>query len=556
MHATLGKKEAIKEVSSYGEDLAYGPVWWRHDEDIVRAAIINNPFAIRHAPIFQNNKEMGLLAISINGLARFYLSPELQEDNDILKESRQHFPRSYSAPFKRDELYYPQKCSEIKSISEINPAIKKIQLLPKSSPFIRDSHVTLFEGGHLIPYPINNPFHKELLRTMHPHYSVGKGYVEKNVAQAMITALEEGISFKLGKTCIEGGNCYLFMSKTQRKAVIGELSLYLSMIALDEQEAWERTVITSESGKEPSEEAYRIARNLALYQKIDVPKLQDEQRNQEKKQAEQILDDDSLPINPKLRELIDEDLDYHKQLVAPLSEEDLDRFRDEARKIEIKLELTKIHIANELGVPLANIVFIPQRKFHIDMELFVTPNGKIILHDDQKAIELLEDIRKTDHLCEEEKKLFQQYQIFAEKRLMVTKEIHERQKELLQRSGIDFDTLPAVFEAKEQNALNYCNGIFIENSSSPIITFLNGRRVRGTMKKKSFTYITTGSSSPHEEKLHNRFLLIFNKAFPDYIVNTIPMSNFIATTSGGIRCLTFEGRLPLEDNSESAVETS
>lgn len=558
------KKKAIEAVSLDGNRLAYESEWWQRDEHIVRAAIINNPFAIRHAPLFQNDKKMGLLAVRINGLAWFCLNPELQRDSEIREKAQRHIPKSHSAPFKREELYYSlDNCPEIQPISNINPMIKGIQLIDKSSRYIRDSHVTLFEGGHLIPYSIKDPLHKKLLRAMIPHYfpvsetgellpgMTGKGYAEKNVAQAMITAIEHGISFKQGKTCIEGGNCFLFMSKNQKKAVIGEVSLYLSMMALDEQGAFD---IVDESDQEPSEEAYRITRNLAHYQKVRKP--QDEKRDQEKKKrVEEVADgshsvalisEDFVIHNP--RELIDEELDYHKQLTASLSEADREKYRKDARQIKLKLELTKVQIANELGVPLANIAFIPQKKFHIDMELFVTPRGKVILHDDQKALQLLEDIRKTYNLCDEENDLFQQYQINAEHRLIASKLIHERQKELLQRSGIDFDTLPAVFEASKRSALNYCNGIFIENRSRVLAVFPNGGHAHGIVKEKGFTYITTGASSPHEVKLHNRFLRIFNETFPEYTVKTIPMSHFVAKYSAGIHCLTFESDLPIESN--------
>lgn len=532
------KRKAIQEVSQNGMRLKDLSECWQSDRDVVAAAVKQNPLAIRYAPIFRRDKEMALLAVRLNGLARFWLSHELKKDRDVTKLAKKNFPKEHKpipgkvAFDKRIFLITQRRCPPLKNLTTVNNEIFSLKLEKrKCSSFLRDSHVTLFEGGHLIPYSIKNPLVQGLLRAMIPNSAnhflikgvkgeniplVGKGDFKCHVEQAMITAYDFNIPFKCGNTCIEGGNCYLFMSKNVRKAVVGELSLYLSMIALEEQGFFKE--ILAENEAEPSLDAYRMARNLALSD------------NKEKLQN------------------CEGELSYRKLLMASVSEEDRKQFLNEAKLIEAKLKLTKARMAEELIVSLENIAFVPQMKFHIDMEMFVTPQGEVILHDDQTAIEFLEEIQKVNNFNTEEKYLFEEYWNTLKENSHVSKPIQERRIEILQKLGMDFRLLPSVLESTHfQSALNYCNGIFTKNEGSVMANMSDRTILPVVLRKKSFTYITTGPSFKAEGIFHRHFLDIFEKSFPDLTFQEIPdMSNFVAKYDGGIHCLTFESSLLIE----------
>lgn len=525
------KKKAIQEVSTNPNALKYESEWWNRDADIVRAAIIADPFAIRYAPFFQNDKDMVRLAVKINGLARVWANKELQDDPEIKEIAENNLPtelplrrirKYFRSPGSRDTNIYCtnyKQCKFLRSISNINEARLVDKANPSNSFFIRDSSVTLFEGKRLIPYSFKSSTYHGLLKASLPesanHFllnsqsSCGKGFLQCNVEQAMINAIDFDIPFKRGKTCIEGGNCFLFNDIDGRKAILGEVSLFLSMIALEEQRYFDNKI--AEISLEPSLDALRIARN----RHISLTKNQDNK------------------------------IELNQTFTDPITNEDEKTYYSEARVIEAKLALTKICIAEELEIPLSKVVFLPQGSFHIDMELFITPHGEVILHDDGKVIDFLNEDQFSEIQDEEVQDLLIKYKINAEKRSRESMNFFEKRELALNSAQIRYRYIPAVFESPESNsALNYCNGIFSLIGSWVTVIFSDNKKCDGVVKENGYNYITTGPSTDVEKEFHLKFIKLFQQIFPEYRLKDIPdLSKFIARTQGGIHCLTFENYL-------------
>lgn len=569
----MWKRKAIEKVSVNGLILKYESDWWTLNRDIVAAAINQNPFAIKYAPAFQDDKELALMAVRANGLAKCWLSPKLQRDDDIQSIARQTLPLEHCSQVPGNRIFLPplERCPPINYLTNIENSIYhnpcNINLEKNTtSRFIRDSRITLFSGKQLLPYPIDNPLIHDLLMTIIPQSAshffleegnkmirrqslMGKGFKECNIEQAMITAYDFNLSFKRGKTCIEGGNCFLFISNRQKKAIVGELSLYLSMIALEEQGLFKEIIVDV---KEPSLESYRIARNIEIYNKVRKP-LEEKTRLQKSHESQSVsrnfdrFDQISLVVSCVESSKVDtvltlkeseDELSYRQLLVSPINQEDKIKYLDEAKKIEAKLMLTKNYIANELELKSENIVFIPQTQFHLDMEMFVTPTGEVVLHDDFKALEFLDEM-KSD-LDAEEEELFKDYQKAALEKAYSLQSIQQIRQEILSNFELKLCFLPLIFEASTKSALNYCNGIFVKNGRKFSGKISDEDYFYGSQLLEGFSFITTGPSMESENIFHKRFLEVFRKALPDISLIPIPnMSQFLAMYHGGIHCMTF-----------------
>ncbi|WP_068467992.1 hypothetical protein [Candidatus Protochlamydia phocaeensis] len=429
----------------------------------------------------------------------------------------------------------------------------------RCSVFIRDSHIGLLEGGFLIPYSIKNFFICHYFLANLPasvnHFLIkdndrlvnetgmGKGFERRNVNQAIFTAEYMRIPYEQGKTCIEGGNCFLYWHEGKPKAIIGELSLYLSLIALEEQRYFEKIEWTAED-TEPSDEAYRLARNRDLYATIQFPKLAKKwdariiwQINNNSRE-ELHLEEEDIPwtrlIKMNLKELA-----YRKRLIAPLTEKEKKKYAANARKLEAKLRLTKQRMAQELRVPLANCVFIPQDHFHIDMQMFVTPDGKVVLHDNKKALKFLNVIEKSEDLTRKERLILRQFQKKALKGMEKCGANQKKRIALLKKQGVSVLTMPAVFNADYPKvSLNYCNGIFLDGKKG---AQLFAKEKEGEAERKQLCFVTTGPSHVIEEMIHKKFTRLFSCTFTNMALYTIAeLSSFIANKKGGVRCLTNE----------------
>lgn len=544
------KKDAVEKASNDGLIIKDKDVWWTLDEDIVSAAVKQNPIAIKYAPKFQDNERIGRIAVKANGLAINWLSLRLQQMEEIKQLAKNNPPLSYTPSLDSPTIFFAKDSnSPINSLFKIeNQILQKIRVFPlendEASHFVRDSRVTL-EKGHLIPYSIEHiiTFSGTVKALMPPtahHFIIGKkeirtkplrgrGLYSCNVEQALINSYEFGIPFKRGKTCIEGGNCFLFMSNGVKKAIIGELSIIYTMQGLEDSGYFKTLLPIAD---EPSLESLRMARNLDLHSRIKK-EIEEKAFENKQHQSAKTSDNNSGPkhIIAWTRE---DEFNYRKQLIAPVSDQEKDPYRKNAQLIEARLNQTKACIAEELELSLENIAFIPQKRFHIDMDLFVTPWGEVGLHDDAENLKFLRKLAHKHTFDKKEKKLWDQYFKKSTKYAKRFQSIHEKTIEILRAHNIRFQLLPSVFRAKKTE-LNYCNGIFIKKINEPNTAGFSSPKIM---------FVTTGPSTDEEKIFHRHFLILFRRSFPRLEIRPIPkVSRFITKLAGGVHCLTTESSI-------------
>lgn len=441
-----------------------------------------------------------------------------------------------------------------------------LKLDKKASRFIRDSAVPLFPKGCLIPYSIKDPIFLNLFLAMLPSTAnqfiieeahgktkykmpFGRGYKIENTISTMKICYENHIPFQRARTCIEGGNCFVFMSKGRKKAIIGNHSIFLSIIALEEQNMFED--MDQSEMPEPSLDSIRIARNLHLYERkrehdfltySQKKKMKEGQVKQSKEQnghCETAVWRESVPEQKV--PLPDEEAAYRRSLISPLTEEEKNRYFEDGKMVEAIIRKTKRLMAQDLGIDEKDVAFIPQTQFHIDMELFVLPEGRVVLHDPEKVEGFLEPIRQQAGQNGDSLDLLNAYVSNAKKEAAKNREIRERRIEILRAHQIDIETLPAIFKASKFNShLNHCNGIFMEQGFHIVAQLESGERCFGKMKGKSSCFVTTGPSTASETQVHHHFVELFGSTFENYFCKGIEgMSEFVKKYRGGIRCLSF-----------------
>jgi hypothetical protein len=86
------------------------------------------------------------------------------------------------------------------------------------------------------------------------------------------------------------------------------------------------------------------------------------------------------------------------------SDEDYQRQEENIRQQHSKnIEIAKQQIAQDLELPLENIIYIPQFDFHIDMWFRPLQDGVIATPDFDSAIHILTDLLATEQFTPEEK---------------------------------------------------------------------------------------------------------------------------------------------------------
>lgn len=537
------KQEAIKCVSKDGMNLT---AFWATDKDIVRVAIKNNPFAICLAKPFQDNFEIAKLALSINGLAYLWISDNLKKDRELIRLSRKTLPRTLKGPDvelpKQRSVYYisGNYCEPLKILAgfhDIYDLLIPVSLQSEEcSIFIRDSRVALVEGQNLIPHQVYDNLYRQLVFALLPStasnllidpvsndvaaVSLGMGFYTKNVLQSALFSYELHLPFKMARTCIEGGNAYSFKINSRPFLIVGEMSLYLSLIALDNARYFKGKPF--DSSIEPSEDAYRIAKNLERYLLFRRP-------IEKIKPSGQCEEDDLQHFGGELG--------YRSLLVQPIAESEKPAYRDRAIQITGFIQLTKERIAYDTKTPIDNIIFFAQKYFHIDLDTFVTPKGEVVLHDDDLAITLLSHLLKTLTLTEDEKNLLEDYLKTATENNIRYKQAMKLRKEILIKKNIPYHLIPGSFVSeKYKSHLNYCNGVFLRKAK--VI-----RTSVATIKQpaEGYIYLTTGPTYKEELIVHDRIKKLFNILFPKDTFREIPdLSKFISEMHGGFRCLSFE----------------
>jgi hypothetical protein len=427
------------------------------------------------------------------------------------------FDHGYSPIESRlDPTKYPESADEIALIRQLltpHMTDKSVKWCKGAgeSPYIRDSHVVRYGGSHLIPKSMRKPdfsLTTHLRALLPPSASsfyksglLGMGFYETNTLRALRDAIKLDIPFLLGNTSIEGGNCFIFTSpEGKKRALVGEISLYFTLIGLEEGGHFSNLEYDSE--EIPTMSCIRMARNLQAYDPRECHLLKGEELKQ-----------------------------LYRLWQTPVPEEEIPLYIEEARKIQAKVEITRALIAEEIDVEEENILFLPQTEYHIDMELFVTPDGKIAIHDPNAVLSFLRTIN-YDELTDEEKIIYQEIESLAYQDYEAHKDTRDMRKTFrLENSGLPFCLFPGILKTKK-TVLNYCNGIFVKNNLPDLPD--NGQQ-------PEYYFVTTGPSRPAEQIFHRKFQELIHSIFPNIKVVGVPMSDLVGTNGGGMHCLTFEG---------------
>lgn len=341
----------------------------------------------------------------------------------------------------------------------------------------RDARVVRRDGSHLIPYPLSEVFEDRatlgrrsfrLLKSLHPlemkYRQFGNGLDIEYVEKARMLATSLGIPFVNGKTCIEGGNCIL----TEKEVIVGTTSVVLSFISL-----WKMGLLSSLDEKighieEPEERFIKMARN---YEQLTIePRF-----------------DISEPITDKEREA-------HKNL---------------AKQFQVKWETTLEFIAEELQIPVENLIVLDHYRLHIDLEALAAPNRRIFLHEPFQARAELAKIGAKEEL--QTKNMNPSAQIIC-----------ERNAKILERHGFEVIRVPGYFELENDEAMMLLNGVLVQTDEK-ILLLTNGIE-QGFGKEKNKEYL------PIIERTFERFRA--HGIHPIFIENKLHLG-------GGIHCLTF-----------------
>ncbi|MDP1608561.1 MAG: hypothetical protein Q8L98_04515 [Chlamydiales bacterium] len=414
-------------------------------------------------------------------------------------------------------------------------------IIDQTIPWPRDCHVFLPTQAHLIPAPFDtnsqdnhNMFFGLLPEPMLHFYEnslsyMGRGGSTKSRDGAEKIAKKYHVSYKKGKTCIEGGNCLIFKgSDGQPKALVGYTSLILSLISLNNQNYFEEknkeiSHFIATYQEKPSEDLFRVARNFFLLK-----------RKQENTPTAYVND-------------------YAKEILVA---------HNVPQTVEAMIFLTKEKIAEELQIKSERIAYIYQTSFHIDMEVFAGPNDIIFMHNERKMLNVQQQIgtRKMPFLDRTIN--------YATKNGPRDEQLFELNTKIIQAIGCTTVPVPGVLSAHYSagDILSYSHisslwedsstpfeeeedlEVVTERTSLPIINFMNGLFFDSSPPH----FITAGfpdNDYPLAKPFVEAFCKKVRKACPSLqisFINTLS-ADFLAGNYGSIHCLTTSIQEPSED---------
>lgn len=120
------------------------------------------------------------------------------------------------------------------------------------------------------------------------------------------------------------------------------------------------------------------------------------------------------------------------------------------------LEETKQVISEEIGIDVQDLIVVPQREYHIDLEMIVS-DGVVYYHDDHLALDLLDKLESSYGSRE----IFQQLKLSANKQ----NPIKAYCREVITEAGFRFKEVPGSYRISNNEKLptlyiNFMNGIF------------------------------------------------------------------------------------------------
>jgi hypothetical protein len=246
----------------------------------------------------------------------------------------------------------------------------------------RDQTVARLDGTHLVGFsdfheytyvnlaltPLFFESPEELAQTAW----ASKGVLRSQPTTRKITHFlkENQIPFRCSHCAFDGGNVLLFHSAGQKpRAIVGFNSVIHTFLALKVQNFYKRNKERLQfEVKDPSSEAYYVARNLELQLKYK----DFEYRSYRNAYTQQDATIES---------------EYNKELNTVLTKEEKSRLHTQAVEIEKQLQVAKEEIGHELGVE--DPIFVPQRVFHIDMELLPLEGKNVVFyHKDREPLSI------------------------------------------------------------------------------------------------------------------------------------------------------------------------
>ena len=414
--------------------------------------------------------------------------------------------------------------------------------------FGRDLRICRLDGSLLIPYGFTNersPSFERWYRAMLPATSsdiitgsrtgFGKGIVRKKVEKTVKLAAEQKIPFIRGKSAIEGGNCFLFQrADGSTKGVVGVHSLVLTLMALEEQGYFEVPEVKlqlseMQSGYEaPSEECLRIARNLSYYARYHglqdaLELVEAELRPLARETSDRVkeLKEKKAALNKELS-VFEGETGYRRKLLSPLSaseEASLD-FKQKGIELEAKLSLARQVMAEELNIAAKDLAIVPQVKFHIDMEMFASPDRKTLFVHDESLVQNILNANPRKSLSE------QRYLKASQERLKAFGAIYEKTVSILKQQGFDVKRLPGIFEADGENAVYFMNGFFVPCHDGEHF-FTNGAM--------QFPWFDGGFKEAFFAQMPNSKV---------YFINGELIDQMMTQCNAGVHCVTWDGGKP------------
>ncbi len=327
---------------------------------------------------------------------------------------------------------------------------------------------------------------------------LGFGFSGEELARAVSYMQEHHLPHHQMRSTVEGGNCFVFQKEDQPLAIVGSHSVALTLLGLEGQEYFalpeNRARLQSliDSIPSPSDEGLRKARNMALFAR---QKSWSERAEFFATHRGEITPEEDQKILTQLEAERTEPGgtgEYLNLLLAPLSEEDRIRYREEGITWDAKENLAHLVIAEDLMVSLEHIAFIPQKHFHIDMDMFVSPDGEKIYLDEGAANPSVIDA--------------------------------------LEKIGCRVIVVPGVHTVGTES-VNFMNGIFISTPSGPL-------------------FVTNGTQNDEQSmQIRNIFVQAIAQSNAEFRVHFFDETQKILTDlQGGIHCLTWE-----KQNSAAAV---
>lgn len=325
----------------------------------------------------------------------------------------------------------------------------------------RDARVEKLDGSHLIPfelwidgYQVRDRFFAmipiqeiDVLKSHDAQW--GRGFSKDYRQKAVDFAKTKGIPFRRGKTCVEGGNCRIFIDGAGKpKAVIGYHTLILSMLALEQQGYFEENEEELEkiasSIEDPEEDSYRVAKNLLLCRDKAL-----------------LCQDRGTPYDSPAY-----------KMTTSLEPEKRGKYMQAAREFEAKIQMTKQKISEELGISTRNIAYLLQENFHIDLDVLPGPNGIVFVHNEEFASKFLaerEHLRKPREL-----ELISGYTKHSQERLARSALKFDRNAKSLEKIGCKVVAVAGDFiGAKTEERINFMNGLLFNDRRQPRL-YTNG----------------------------------------------------------------------------------